>query len=250
MQNNKENTAFSEHESLDISDIRAEVEKYLFHWKWFVLGLIVSLIGAYSFLRYSTPQYSASATIMIKGDKKSGISRELAAFEDLGMLGGSTNSAENEIEILKSRKIIGSVVDTLNLTTLYFKEGRIKRAELYRNNPIKVVFEDVYDGAIKQQQETSFTLQISSALEFVLKDMEDNLISTHRFNEEVSSILGNFKVEKTADFIFKEETEIYVSLLKRNRVIDFYKGGVKISAIDEKSSVLNLSFTHSIKEKA
>ena len=51
MQNNKENTAFSEHESSDTLNIRAELEKYLFHWKWFVLGFIISVIGAYFFFK-------------------------------------------------------------------------------------------------------------------------------------------------------------------------------------------------------
>ena len=250
MQNNKENTAFSEHESSDTLNIRAELEKYLFHWKWFVLGFIISVIGAYFFLRYSTPQYSAASTIMIKDNKQSGISKELAAFEDLGIVGGSANNTDNEIQILKSRKIIGSVVDTLNLTTLYFKEGRIKRSELYRNTPIKVVFEDTYIEVTKKMRDTSFAIHIASASEFELKDMEDNFISAHHFNEEIPSNLGSFKVEKNLDFNFKEETEIYVTILKRNQVIDYYKSVVNINATDKNSSVLNLSFTHPIKEKA
>ena len=193
MQNNKENTAFSEHELSDTFNIRAELEKYLFHWKWFVLGLLLSLIGAFFFLRYSTSQYSATATIMIKDNQQSGISKELAAFEDLGIVGGSANNTDNEIQILKSRKIIGSVVDSLNLTTLYFSEGRIKRSELYRNRSIKVVFREKYNEVAKKMRDTSFAIHITSASEFELKDMEDNFISMHRFNEEVPSNLGSFK---------------------------------------------------------
>ena len=72
-------------------------------------------------LRYSTPKYSASTSIMIKDNQKSGISKELEAFKDMGIVGGgSTNNTDNEIEILKSRKIIGNVVDSLNLTISYF----------------------------------------------------------------------------------------------------------------------------------
>jgi len=115
----------------DTINIRTEIEKYLRHWKWFFLGIIISLGVAFLYLRYSTPQYSASASIMIKDNQKSGISAELAAFEDLGIIGGgSANNPENEIEILKSRKIIGNVVDSLHLGVSYFISGRVIESEV------------------------------------------------------------------------------------------------------------------------
>ena len=49
----------------DSLNIRAELEKYLIHWKWFVLGMFLALTGAYVYLRYTVPTYGASATIMI-----------------------------------------------------------------------------------------------------------------------------------------------------------------------------------------
>ena len=65
----------NEHNSRNIVNdetinIRAEIEKYLIHWKWFVLGVFVALFVAFLNLRYSTPQYKASGVILIKDDKK------------------------------------------------------------------------------------------------------------------------------------------------------------------------------------
>ena len=97
-------------------NLRAELDKYLRYWPSFMIFGVLALLIAFIYLRYATPVYSASATIMIKDNKNSGISTELAAFEDLGIIGGSSsNNPENEIEIIKSRKIIGYVVDSLNL---------------------------------------------------------------------------------------------------------------------------------------
>ena len=107
MQEPKENLVFNqEFESNDTINLRDELGKYLIHWKWFVIGTILALIAAFVHLRYTTPQYNASTSIMIKDNKQSGISAELAAFEDLGIIGGgSANNPDNEIEILKSRKM-------------------------------------------------------------------------------------------------------------------------------------------------
>ena len=90
-------------ETVESVDIRGILEQYLIHWSWFVLGAILALSVAYFYLRFSTQKYSVSSAIMIKDNNKSGISSELAAFEDLGIIGGSSaNNTDNEIYILKS----------------------------------------------------------------------------------------------------------------------------------------------------
>ena len=75
MQMNNENidTNIINNDSLNI---REEIEKYLIHRKWFLFFLLLSLTVAYTFLRYATPQYSASTSILIKDNNKSGISAE------------------------------------------------------------------------------------------------------------------------------------------------------------------------------
>ena len=104
MQNINDNFIENQLQDSDTLNIRAELEKYLVHWRWFLLGVILSLSIAFIYLRYSTPLYVASTSIMIKDNQKSGISKELEAFKDMGIVGGgSTNNTDNEIEILKSR---------------------------------------------------------------------------------------------------------------------------------------------------
>jgi tyrosine-protein kinase Etk/Wzc len=250
MQNTNENTGFNAQDATDTINIREELEKYLFHWKWFFLGVLISLAGAYFYLRYETPLYSATTTIMIKDNQKSGISKEFAAFEDLGIVGGSANNTDNEIEILKSRKIVGSVVDALNLTMLYFIEGRIKRSELYGGKPINVVWAASLEGEIAQTKNRSLVIKIVSAETFELKDADESTLGSYGFNEEVTFNGVRFKVQKTVDFDFKGAQTIYVSSSERNNVISGYLGGLAISVANESSSVLKLSFTHPVKEKA
>lgn len=51
-------------------NIREQLEKYIIHWKWFVLTAIIALAIAFLYLRYSTPQYRAAISIVLKDDKK------------------------------------------------------------------------------------------------------------------------------------------------------------------------------------
>ena len=52
----QENNQFSPTNDIDESlNLREQLENYLFHWKWFVLGVALALLGAYLYLRYTKP---------------------------------------------------------------------------------------------------------------------------------------------------------------------------------------------------
>ena len=70
-------------EEKDNIDIKEQILNYFVHWRLFVVGGLISVLGAFIFLRYTTPTYKIVASIMIKDNNQSGISTELAAFEDL-----------------------------------------------------------------------------------------------------------------------------------------------------------------------
>lgn len=64
----------------DTINVREELEKYLMQWRWFLLSTIVFLLLAFFYLRYSTPIYKSTTTILVKDDRKGGIANELSAF--------------------------------------------------------------------------------------------------------------------------------------------------------------------------
>jgi len=112
--------------------IRTQVEKYLIHWKWFALAAFLALFISFIYLRYyATPIYSVSSTILVKDKKTASGLSELSAFEDLSLLGNNTNSVENEIEILRSKSLMGKVVDKLGLDVSIYAVGRVRVTETF-----------------------------------------------------------------------------------------------------------------------
>ena len=113
--------------------------KYIIHWPWFVASVLACLVGAWVYLHFQTPVYQVSASIMIKDDKKGG-SAGSADLENLG-LGGmitSTQSIDNEIEVLRSKTILKEVVNNLELYITYYDEDEFPKKELYKTSPIIV----------------------------------------------------------------------------------------------------------------
>ena len=111
--------------------------RYIIHWPWFVASVLICLIGAWTYLHFQTPVYQISASIMIKDDKKGGGSTDL---ENLG-IGGvitSTQSIENEIEVLRSKTILKEVVNNLELYITYYDEDEFPEKELYQTSPVIV----------------------------------------------------------------------------------------------------------------
>ncbi|KOY50646.1 GumC family protein [Polaribacter dokdonensis] len=246
MQENLNNVL--KNQEVDTINIREELEKYLSYWRWFVLGGILALVIAFLYLRYSSSTYTVSSTIMIKDNQKSGISDELKAVADLGIVGtGSTNNTDNEIFIIKSRKIIGKVVDTLNLQTQYFTEGRIKRTEVYLNGPIRVNFEKSNSFNLK---DTTLVIQILDDSKFQFSNIENTNSKNYNFNQIVQTGFGNIMVEPNENISEFSQEKIYVVLSRRDKVIDRYIKYINVSTADKNSSVINLSLTDPVKDKA
>ena len=129
-------------ESLDLREL---AERYILEWKWFVFGILVCSILASLYLRYAIPIYSATATILVKDEKKGGLQSELAAFSDLGLMTGVKNNVDNEIEVIKSRRIIEKAVKKLGFNVTYISEGRVKAFEQYNDKPVEFSFYNVSD---------------------------------------------------------------------------------------------------------
>ena len=93
--NQNQSNNFQEEDISDSSNvtIREIIESYLKHWKWFVLGLILSLAFAFYKLNFIRPEYRSTSTVKIKDDK-SGENSTLSAFQDLSIMSRPNQNIE------------------------------------------------------------------------------------------------------------------------------------------------------------
>lgn len=232
-------------------NLKEEVEKYLIQWKYFVFSLFFFFVLALIYLRYSSPIYSANATIMIKDNVKSGISTELEAFKDLGIIGGSSaNNPDNEIEILKSRKVIGNVVDSLNLDIFYSIEGRVITSEVYgKQKPFNFNF--IKKDSLLNEKDTLIIVKAIDDQSFLLIPNEQNVGDQYQFGEVISTKLGVFQILRNPNVkIDDTNAEVRISLYPRYQIIDSYIKRINISTVNKNSSVLKLSLEDAVREKA
>lgn len=84
--------------------------------RWLILSITTLFaIAGIAFALLSTPIYKADALVQVEQKSNGGMS---ALVGDMGEMFASESSSTTEIEIIKSRMILGDTVDALNLTTI------------------------------------------------------------------------------------------------------------------------------------
>ena len=112
----------------DSYNLKEEIFKYLYFWRWFVLSTAICVGIAFLHLRYSDNIYNTTAKIKLL-DKKTA-SLELPSASDL--FSNSKINLENEMELLSSYTILKKVVQNKNLTTNFYAVGKIKTSRLVK----------------------------------------------------------------------------------------------------------------------
>ncbi|GEL12001.1 capsular exopolysaccharide family [Flavobacterium glycines] len=231
-------------------DLKAEINKYLAHWKWVVLSVLICLVLAFLKLRYTVPVYNASTKILMKDTKKGGRLSEAAAFSDLGFNTGTRN-VDDEIEIMKSRSLSEAVVKKLNFNVAIITKGKVLDLELFEEqSPIVVHFINQTPDFDEQYMKFDFSDNPSGT--FTLAE-ENGLIAgkrQFRYGEAIKTKYGDLIITKSSHA--KEASlgslSIVVSPLKA--VAAGYRGRLVVEPLVKGSNVVVLSIVDGVEKKA
>ncbi|RYY06568.1 MAG: hypothetical protein EOP43_05955, partial [Sphingobacteriaceae bacterium] len=128
-------TTFTIPERKDQSpDFKSTLNRYLYHWPLFVIGLILALAAAFLYTKITKPVYEIKAALQIKDEKKA--PDQQSALHEIDLV-NSAKLIENEIEVLKSKQLIGQVVQNLQLSINYQKKDGLAFRDLYQDSPVK-----------------------------------------------------------------------------------------------------------------
>jgi len=248
---------FSEEHFDESISIRAVVEKYMIHLKWFILTILLFGVLAFLKVRNEIPKYSIKASILIKEQERGNSITDLSSFEDMGLFGMGNSNLQNEMQILNSRYLMTSVVKELRLNYRFFIEDSPYDKEQYPNFPIMVGIKS--DSTTIDRIATSFKILVKSKNKFEFFESEGNSIGIKSFGEDFYAELGNEinsdkrKINIVLNNNFNSDItgkNIKVFISSIGRVANGFMGKLTIEPIDERmSEVINLSIDETVKEK-
>jgi capsular exopolysaccharide synthesis family protein len=225
-----------EQEESDL-DIRRLLFTYLRNWHWIVLCVGIGFFCAKLYLRYTTPIYEVSGTVLIDEEQKSSLSQE-AVVSELGF--APSSDVADELQILRSRDLMLRVVDSLGLEVSVFGEGRIKDSELYTRTPLQVSYQK------PEGYGTTLRLKVIDNQDYMLlSEREDSLLG--RFGVPLVWQQDTFVLEAIGAM---NTGEIYrVEIAAPEQMAARYAGRLGVSQVEE-SSVIRLRLEDAVPEKA
>ena len=224
MNNNIENISNIEKESFKLKN---EISYYLFFWPWFLLTIIMSLLGSYTYLRYSPNIYSSSAQIQIT---KSDASSAFLTTEAMSLFGTRVN-LQNDISVITSNHILSEVVRRLDLQTSVTEVGRVKSSLLYDNElPFKIKLNNL---DIAQQWILTY---IDG------KAIISNRSSSYKINKNDSLVNDDFFLN-VPDLSSLNGKEFIIKSNTLNNATASLKKRIKAIASSKRGEIINLSIT-------
>lgn len=216
-------------EEVSLGDV---IYKFLPYWPFFVLLLIISMGGAWLYLRYKTPAYKTTATILIKDDKQNAANSDLLDALDIF---GSKKNVENEVEILQSKTLMQEVVENLHLYAPLIIEGRLRSQSAYIVSPIVV--------QIKEPD----SLKNLEKIEFKYNEIEKTVTienTVYPLNKWVNTRFGLLEflpnINYKESFRGDKDNRLFFSTVKVKKVANDILSQLNVSASSKQSSVINL----------
>jgi len=239
----KQPNNYKTNEEVEENLIQQFVSKYTPYWPMFVIAAIISVSIAYIYLRWAIPVYEATATIIIKDEKKGNEDSKL--MESLDQI-SSKKIVENEIEILQSRTLMVNVVNDLGLYAPVYDEGKVNSISAYVLSPISI---------ISPNPDSMETPDAKIYFSYDNKNQTVLLNNQHRYpiNQIVNTPYGNLKFVPNVNFEHsdnKTKQKFYFELLSPSGVASSLLTGLKAEASSKLSSVIDLSFRDQVPKRA
>lgn len=141
MMTNAPKTAIQQENEFALSDLWRMI---IANWYWFVLSIVVCCGIGFLYLKSQPAVYSRTASILIVNER-GGAPSESASFDELKTM-SVKNNVENELSVLRSKRLMLEVVRRLDLDVSYRVRSGLRDYVLYNQSPIKVAFPDMNEN--------------------------------------------------------------------------------------------------------
>ncbi len=204
-------------------------------WYWIVLSVIVCMVAAKTYLKFTPKIYATEGTIKLE-EKKSDIS-------DLVNVMGSEkgpSKTQSEIFVLQSSNLILKAVRKLNYRTSFYIEGIVQTKELYPDKPLDINFIQ-FDSlnftrqliTFKPVNHTTFNLTYNVGGHEVKKNFfYNNPVTIDNTTFSIGNYSGSYN-----KLLFKFNSD--------EDLINRAKGGLQISESIKNSGIIGLRQTDS-----
>ena len=180
-----ENTQLDLQEKHNNFDLLEQLFVYLRYWHYFLISVMVCFFVVKYYLNHTVPVYESKAKVKIIDDSKNSI---ILPNSPIALFGKNKVNLDNEIEVLKSYRLLEQVCKSLNLNNQYYNVGYLNNVEIWKNRPFTINWLDTSLGM--EDKSISFEIEMANNGYKVVNSSSGSSSKIHPFNS-VQYINGN-----------------------------------------------------------
>ena len=218
----------------NIIDFKQFLYKLYYNWYYILLSLVIALIIAFAYIRYTTEYFVSEASVIIEEQSNSNLK---SSFLPQNVLPSSKN-LENKKFLLTSFPLVSKTIKDLNFDIIYYIEGNIKVTESYLA-PIKLQY--LNDNKINGSK---FKINILDDNKYSLLDVKTKKEYINKFGEEFlfkNTKLVIYKNSKYPKYNKKDPPTTIIEFKDVKSLTNVYKNKIEINQKDPNASILTLS---------
>lgn len=225
--------------SFDFRDVLRLLIKY---WYLFLISFLFFIPAGNIYIKYVKPLYSIKTTVLIKDQKNKQIIDDILSEYKLE----TDRNIYNEIEIIKSYKLIGKTIRSLDFDISYFAKGNIRELEIYGESPYHVQLDTTFSNPKNLKVVVHFlsdsTFTLSSELG-VFKGAFGEPIRNKNF------AMTLYKTPFYTSNLYSDNPEYYFIINDIQKLIDYYVKSINIELVNRNSSIIAISMNGLVYQK-
>lgn len=213
------------------------VFRYIPYWPLFLLLLLLFGGGAWLYLKYQQPLYESTARLMIKDEKKG--TENTKALEDLNLI-STKKIIENEMEVIRSRTLLNTVIKNLQLYAPVYQDGGFRHQLAYVSSPVAV------------EAQNPDALQSAPKIPFRFNPKNNTVElngKSHALRQWITLPQGVIRFVPNRQYNNSGEEEFYVSLAPVKDVASSLLARLDVKASSKQSTILNLTLKDEVPKR-
>ncbi len=225
---------------LDNIDFIKMMEVFRKNIIWIILIMMVSITGAYLFIRYTKAVYVSASEIKLDVKSEATV-LGFNAFED------NLNNLSSEKELLMSKLFHGRIVDALDLDVGYYAYGNVLFEERYGISPFEVKYE-IHDSGIYDR---TFNLEFINDETFLLEfEFEGSHSKQYKYDEVIETAWFTFIISKTPYYQTDSDKKFFFKVFSRDAQLMYIAQNMNVEYLNLNAKTIKITFKDHNRYKA
>jgi capsular exopolysaccharide synthesis family protein len=240
-----ENIQFEEQGNGVSFNILDYIFRFLRYWYWFLLSATFCLIIVNYYLDHTLPVYETKANIKINDDSKNAFVLPTSGVSGFGR---SKINLDNQIEVLKSHRLLEQVAKSLELTTQYYTIGYFNNVEIWKNRPFAVTW--LGTSLAMENKNISFEIEIVKGGYRIINLNKSEKVYRFDSNQSINGVPYKLLLQVGTNLNSLIEKKYLIKHIPLNSLVIGLSNSLMISNKNENSDILTISLAGGNKDKS